>query len=352
MGVNKRRLAQVAARWWVRLGSKGLSRSKREELADWLRESPLHVDEMLRMAHVHRTLEGFTGWDRIATQEPDGTAAGSAAGVPFGARAAAAPRTGSGEPRHRAGFRFAFATAAATALAVWAVWVLWPGGYTVETVQGERRAITLAEGSVIKVDPQTRLRIRFDSRLRQIDLREGRARFRVAKDPTRAFVVQADGTVVRALGTEFGVEHRDQGIVVTVAAGTVTVLPPSHSPLSPPTPGTSASDENRVRVSTGQQVTVTPSGAVGAVREVDADKELSWAEGRLTFENERIAAVVAAFNRYNTVHMRVVDSALAERKMSGVFDASDPQSFLAFLESVTSVSVARDGREITIGATP
>jgi transmembrane sensor len=220
------------------------------------------------------------------------------------------------------------------------VWLgVFSGSYTVETGRAERRSIALADGSVVQIDPQTQLRIRFDSHLRQIDLRQGRARFRVAKNPSRPFLVHADSTVVQAVGTEFGVEHRSQGIVVTVAEGRVAVAESSGSTAAPV-----------AMVSTGQQVTVTRSGSAGGVRAVNAERELSWAEGRLTFDNHSVAAVVETFNRYNNLQIHVADPALADRTMSGVFDASDPESFIAFLQSVTSVSVVRSGREITIAS--
>ena len=339
---RRRRAGQDAAEWWVLLESQDMSHPKRAEFVDWLRESPLHVEEMLRVAQVHGALERFSGWARIATDEEIATASpqghpGNVMSFPMSPERASDLSSRSVTRRRRAWLGVGVATAAAAALAVW-LGVFWDS-YTVETGQAERRSIALADGSVVQIDPQTRLRIRFDSHLRQIDLRQGRARFRVAKNPARPFLVHADSTVVRAVGTEFGVEHRSQGIVVTVAEGRVAVAESSGSTAT-----------SVAMVSTGQQVTVSPGGSAGGVREVNAERELSWAEGRLTFDNHSVAAVVEAFNRYNNLQIHIADAALADRTMSGVFDASDPESFIAFLQSVTSVSVARNGRDITIAS--
>jgi transmembrane sensor len=97
-------------------------------------------------------------------------------------------------------------------------------------------------------------------------------------------------------------------------------------------------------------VTVPSSGAAEPVREVDSHRALAWAEGRLIFQNDELAKVIAEFNRYNRVQLTVVDPALAAKPVSGVFNASDPEAFVAFLQSVTSVEIVRDGdRSITIG---
>ncbi len=61
MDANSRRAraAAEAAEWWVRIESGELSRGEREQFVDWLRESAVHVAEMLRMAEVHGALERF-----------------------------------------------------------------------------------------------------------------------------------------------------------------------------------------------------------------------------------------------------------------------------------------------------
>jgi transmembrane sensor len=343
---RRRRAGQDAAEWWVWLDSEEMSLPKRAEFVDWLRESPLHVEEILRLAQVHGALERFQGWQQVATAESgsSGTSLDRPANVmsfPVSSQRGVAPSQRSAFRSPRTWLGVSVATAAAAALGLWLG--VFSGSYSIETVQGERREIALADGSVVKVDPETLLRIRFDSRLREIDLRRGRARFRVAKNPMRPFLVDADNTVVRAVGTEFGVEHRSQGIVVTVAEGRVAVA----NTVAGTADTTSTAP---VMVSTGQQVTVTPSGSTERVREVNAERELSWAEGRLTFENDSVGSVVETFNRYNNMQIHIADATLVDRTMSGVFDASDPESFIAFLQSVTSIRVVRNGRDTTISS--
>ena len=88
------------------------------------------------------------------------------------------------------------------------------------------------------------------------------------------------------------------------------------------------------------------------MRKVDSHRALAWAEGRLIFQNDELGTVIAQFNRYNHVQLSVADPALAAKPVSGVFNAADPEAFIAFLQSVTAVEIVRDGdRSITI-ATP
>src|SRR5262245_29289533 len=65
------RASEEAAAWWVRFRAGELARSEREEFVDWLRESALHVAEMLRIAKVNDSLEQFQGWIQINTEGED-----------------------------------------------------------------------------------------------------------------------------------------------------------------------------------------------------------------------------------------------------------------------------------------
>lgn len=376
---HRRRATAEAAEWWELLEAEELSLEKRAQFVDWLRESALHVSEMLHIAQVHGALEQFQRWQHIAVVDPEATGAAPVpVHDPAAVRPLLMPRTvpavRGGWPLRRIGVGICLAMVVA---AVIAVRLGLFSGSVVETARGERRALSLADGSVVTIDPETRLRIRFDGRFRRIFLERGRARFRVAKDRSRPFLVRADGTVVRAVGTDFGVEHRASGIVVTVAEGTVAVVPrPRDGPGSPAAitgassgsnaagappgprqavgggsaavPDVAAAHGPVVMLTAGEQLTVHESGSADAVREVDAKRALAWSDGRLVFDDQSLAAVVAQFNRYNNLQMHVTGDALAKRTMSGVFDASDPESFIAFLRMMTPVRVSRSGQDITI----
>src|SRR5690242_16240157 len=73
MDANDRRMraGEEAAAWWVRFRAGDLGRAEREEFVDWLRESALHVAEMLRIAKVSDSLDQFQGWLQINTEAQD-----------------------------------------------------------------------------------------------------------------------------------------------------------------------------------------------------------------------------------------------------------------------------------------
>lgn len=387
MDANERRerASGEAALWWQQLQSGEMSRAEREQFVDWLRESVVHVAEMLRIAQVHNALAQFERWTEISTEGWEDEAVVE---FPGGARGDSGSARGRASRSSRWGRMFAVtASLSAVAIAAGWLWLSWSGGQVIETVRGERREVALSDGSVLQVDPETKLTVRLGEERRQIVLEYGRALFRVAKDPGRPFLVRADGTTVRAVGTAFGVERRGQGITVTVAEGKVAVVSGEIGKAEPVAGEREASraesrarkgseeSEGETRISregeelsavsiqrgpasggnglflvAGQQVTVA-SGSAAAVRQVDSAKELAWADGRLIFEDDTVANVIREFNRYNLVQLHVADDQLAARPVSGVFDASDPESFVAFIQTVANVKVVRGkGQDITIAS--
>jgi transmembrane sensor len=334
---RRQRAAAEAAHWMVRLQSGSAQRDEREQFIDWLRESQLHVAEMLRVSQVHATLENVDFWGQISIE-------GSR---PKGPTVTELPVRRPTPKRHRS---LRFVTLAASLGIVTAAYLFALPlilGKTIETARGERREVVLSDGSILQVDPETRLRVKYNDAARQIFLDAGRAVFHVASNPQQPFVVQADETTVRAVGTIFGVDTVDNNVVVTVLEGSVAVNEKAISVRQPRDPTAPVS---RILIAENQQIAIASGTGTPPVHEVDSHRELSWAEGRLVFQNEVLSSVIEKFNRYNSVRLKVTDAALANRHVSGVFNASEPEAFIAFLKTVTPLDIVRDGnRSILIG---
>jgi len=371
---RRRRAGEQAVDWMIRLQSGALPRAQREQFADWLRESPLHVAEMLRVAQLHNALEQFAGWSNLSREgatdnDNDTVVEFPAVVIPVREETQSPVQQVSSESSSLTRHSLWIGALAASVLVIM-VGVMWfwqsVDRQTIETERGERRIVALSDGSVLQVDPDTRLRVEYRAATRQLFLERGRALFRVAKGPQRPFLVRANDTVVRAVGTAFGVERTRLNTTVTVAEGKVAVLPtaalaPSlmladaerpESGSNKPSTAHKAGQESPLFLTANQQVTVQRSGAAEPIQQVDSNKALAWANGRLVFENDTIAAVVTEFNRYNKVQMHVGDERVAARPISGVFNADDPESFLAFLQVATRVRIVRgDDKNIVIAST-
>lgn len=352
---DRRELAGVeASQWWVLLRDPNVPQEQLELYVDWLRESPLHVAAMIRVARLHSRLQKFEHWDRINPSRSleEEAVVDFPSPAPHSLQEVATPAGSEGRRRQPRSTLWAIA---ASALIVFTGTLLYMDrpAFTVQTERAERRELILDDGSRVQIDPESRLRVKLDETRRRIVLERGRAWFKVARDTKRPFEVEANDTIIRALGTAFAVEQQKVGVRVTVSEGKVTVsaAPATASTLFPPSQAKHANQIKAPILTANQQITVRRSGSADPIKKVDPGKELAWTRGRLVFENKPVADVMEEFNRYNPVQLRAADDELAHIPVTAVFDASDPESFVAFLESVASIEVTRKGRKEIVLAT-
>ena len=349
-----------AARWLHLL--EDASQSTKKDFLIWLRESPTNVSEFLHLMHVHDSLKRFKRWDQIRP-EPEVDLSDV---IFLLDRSVSAPNLRSIR-RSRKGLRLAAILAGAAAVAAIAVVAFIPPRYSViSTEHGERRLMSLDDGSVVQLAPDTVLRVRLRAEERDIWLEKGNALFHVAKDPYRAFFVTAGNATVQSVGTVFDVEaQQDNGMTITVAEGKVAVLPSRsrsifHQWNLTSTQSLITSDihqssgslgqkliEGAVYVRAGQQLAVSGAGA-GTVHGVNTDDVLGWAAIRLVFKATPLSEVVEECNRYSGIRLIVRDDELARRPVTGVFNASDPETLLAFIEAAADVRVTPEGQKTLV----
>jgi transmembrane sensor len=167
----------------------------------------------------------------------------------------------------------------------------------------------------------------------------------VAHDAARPFDVAAGNVIVRAVGTQFNVDRRDGSTTVSVVEGKVRV---STSMNDPPE---AASGSNRPPaepfekfVVAAQRVVVTQSGVSAPEQIRNVAPVTAWTQRQLVFENRPLSEVAAEFNRYNRRHILIESDALESQQVTGVFQANDSASFLAFVSGIPGVSVQTDDK--------
>jgi transmembrane sensor len=337
---HRARAAGQAAQWLVAIQSEELSSQERAAFIDWLRESPLHVSEMLHACRLHRDLRAFRKWDEIAVVSDQEST--RVVNLLTRQPARDSQIAESALPGRSAGrtVGIALATAAAAVCAV--IGVVAFGQTTLRTQLGERREVTLSDGSVVDLAPSSEVRVRYRVHSRSVLLDRGQALFHVAKNAERPFTVEASGTQVRAVGTVFDVERTEQSVSVTVVEGRVTV---TEQPDAHDSGGASPEEGTNVSLGADEQIVISATGGLNTVHKVKGEMAIAWAAGQLIFDNESVAEIARRFNLYNRTQIVLLDQNLAARRISGQFRATDPESFVAFVQSAGGVYVERPSAE-------
>jgi transmembrane sensor len=335
-----------AAYWLSVLSDENCTDTERQQFLMWLRASGQHVDEFLRLsrldAHLHRRelWPDMNVADVIAQAKASNVATFNAA----------ADLSASRPQRKRV--RWPLAAAAAVALA--AVGLIagrsqierWLAPEYITTV-GEQRSITLEDGSVVELNSQSHVRAHFQDDLRAIELLEGEAIFRVSKDPKRPFRVRTGSTDIVAVGTAFNVKASDSRTVVTVLEGRVRV---NQREAAERSAAATARAVSEFELAVGDQLILARAQPAVRIALRDTEKVTSWTERRLIFEDTPLFAAAAEFARYSPRTIHIEDAAVAERKINGVFDATDPASLAEFLSGDETLNVRSDANGWIVSA--
>src|SRR3546814_584811 len=238
--------------------------------------------------------------------------------------------------KHRRGgvlrWAVSLASAAVLVLALGVGWRTWNPAQPEQhyaTAVGERRTLTLDDGSIALLDTDSALTVRYSRLRREVVLERGQAQFTVAPQPKRPFLVHTDLGTVRAVGTEFQVRRRASGVEVMLMKGVVEV--------------SAAAGDGAPRVAMlapGEQLDFDAAGRWDR-RSFDPETAKDWTEGQLVFRSRPLAEVAAEMNRYNTVKIQLGQPALNELKISGQFYSNDPASLIQALELGWSLRAER-----------
>ena len=201
---------------------------------------------------------------------------------------------------------------------------------------GEIRTMTLPDGSRVTLDTDSTLTIAYTDRVRRLELAKGRARFDVAHEPERPFVVSAAGRTVTARGTVFDVDVDGAILTVSLLQGSVDV----RDQVVPPSASASAAAARTLQP--GQRLSLSAQKPLGSPVPL-AIEATRWPDGLLFFENEPLADVVAAANRYSTAQIVLSGPTVANLQFTGTLKASDPGGFARILAATFDLSLSRRG---------
>jgi transmembrane sensor len=343
---SKRLNAQIreqASEWLVCFSEGEVDADARAAFTRWLRTSPEHVWAYLRISafwHDAELIDKATHGDIDALVE---RALSENNVVPL--REIGPVSAGVAE-RSAPLFR-PWAIAAAITLvcvgALFAVLQLY-GGRSYATGVGELRTVTLADGSKVELNARSRINVRFSDSRRSVELLEGQALFTVAKDAARPFIVRSGSTDVKAVGTQFDVNRKPTGTVVTVFEGRVAV---SQVATERMTSVPVAAEAPRVLLSSGDQVTVTTS-AITPAKKANLAQATAWTEGLLMFDSAPLSEVVREFNRHNLKPMVIMDEQLQDVRISGIFPASGAERLTGFLRERFGIAVQESADAIRL----
>lgn len=338
---DDKRIALQAADWLMRLRD-GDPQDK-AAFSAWLLESRRHVRNFLLMMAMEQELGKLDPERRHDVDALLVQAQASPVPHPATSRLPLQQNVRSNQRRRtRAWWLTIASVAAALVLAVTLSWQLLAPVGEYSTATGEQRSVKLPDGSLVHLNTRSRLALDFSASRRDVRLLDGEALFIVQHDSSRPFRVITDTAVTQAVGTQFNVYKHENSTTVSVVEGRVQI-----------TRGAEAGTDPNVRVSptplsAGEAATAYRNGSIETKEVADPAAAVAWRERRLAFQDDSLATIVAEFNRYNTLQIKLDDSELQRRTFTGVLDADKPESLLRLLSKESDLILSQQGNEMVI----
>jgi transmembrane sensor len=341
-------ITDEASDWFVANDAGLLDARESAALLSWLRASPTHVEEFIGLAEIARDLPETLAHPDFSVETLLARARAEEQSLVrrFWSRVLAAVSEVPGYRWQTAAVTMAAFGAVTLGLLSW--WSLRPvepapaaAAPTVlhfATRHGEQQTHRLADNSVLHLNTDTAVAVRYSKSERQVEIASGEADFEVAHEPERPFRVLAGGAEVIDLGTKFDVRLRNDLTVVTVIEGRVAVRPALLSARA-------ATDPNRgqplefIELGADQEITVSKGDWPASPVTVDARRATAWLHRQIIFEREPLERVASEFNRYTPQPIEIITPKLRHLEITGVFSTDDSEEFLAFLRSLEGVKV-------------
>jgi transmembrane sensor len=347
---------EQASHWWELLRSESAPTNDHREFGDWVARSPERVEAYLQTARLVRAIRSpRLIWPGTAADVLIREAKASAEAVlPFAAgRVSASVDRGGARHFHN---RLGWGAAAVLFLGIALALFMLEGPQEFRTALGEQRSVLLADGSRVTLNTASTIEVHFHKCLRMVRLMRGEALFEVAHEASRPFEVRAGYAVLRDMGTQFNVDMRSGGTTVTVVDGRVAVdatTPKETSNAQQAHRGRGTLPEALI-LGARDRIVITPSGLGSPQHGVNVAASVAWTQRQLMFEHRPLSEVAKEFNRYNRDRIDIESTDLERQEVSGVFEAQDPASFIAFLSSIPGVEirVGADGAHIVTNRNP
>lgn len=211
------------------------------------------------------------------------------------------------------------------------------GWKTYETGVGENQQIALADGGVVELNTNSKLRTLTTGGGCGVTVDRGEVFFRVGGVPLR---VNVNALSISGTHGSFSVhEYGDGDVDIMALEG------PAQIDVAP--------DERSTSLPSGRRVSRTLSaGQIAAVRAGKVsvhtlgrsfiERQLMWRYGMLEFVDETIENIVAQFNRYGRTQLVVEDDSIRHLRVGGRFSVFDSDTFVTTASEVFELHVQKD----------
>jgi transmembrane sensor len=190
----------------------------------------------------------------------------------------------------------------------------------------EAATVGLRDGSVVRLAPETRLRVHATRDGREVSL-SGRGYFAVAADAAQPFTVHSDAAVVTVIGTRFDLTAVGEDLRLIVVEGSVRLsVRGAH-----------------VIVRAGQLAQVIGGNLVPPVDVPDPASLIGWMGNFIAFQDTPLRTVVREIEQRYGVRVELAQPEIGDRTVTALFAGRSYEEITEVICVVANLQCSRDG---------
>lgn len=210
---------------------------------------------------------------------------------------------------------------------------------TYSTAVGEQRDITLPDGTNLRINTNSRLRVAYSKERRNVRLYRGEVFFDVAESDVWPFEVDSGSAIIMAVGTAFAVRvGPNNSVEVNVSEGRVRVS--THANIPDAKEAGTGVNVSSTELQVSQRLRFNKViESIQTLEPAQLERQLSWRDGMLIFDRDPLEWVVAEVSRYTSVRIIITDQALRGLEFGGYFPIGETDALLKTLEGDFGIRV-------------
>mgnify|MGYP001796805260 CR=1 FL=1 len=206
----------------------------------------------------------------------------------------------------------------------------------IQTQRGEKRTVTLPDGSTIRMNYETEIRVplRFEGDERIVYL-TGHAHFDIVRNPEKPFIIYTEDAKTQVLGTSFDINtHRVEETEIIVTSGKVAFSERSK-------------EDNRVTLILNDRAVLTADRRI-ITGEVDALSRTAWKDNRLVFDGKTLQEIIEVLEPWFDINISVKKPEILDTIFTIATDNPSLEIFMQQLSFAGEFEFKIEDKEVTI----
>ena len=207
---------------------------------------------------------------------------------------------------------------------------------TIETQRGEKRIVTLSDGSTIRMNYETQIKVpkKFEGDQRIVHL-TGHAHFDVARDTERPFIIYTADSKTQVLGTSFDINTKGKDETeIIVTSGNVIF-------------SEKANEHNLVTLALNDRAVLNANKSI-VTSEVNADRLTAWRDHRLVFDDIPLQEIIQVLEPWYDIEIRVEDKLLLEERFTYVYENPSLEMLMDRMSRMAGFEFQLEGKTVII----